>query len=337
MGSVVNAGVPAGVIEPAKNSLLLRLAQAGRWSEIAGAMPRFPFLPLVAGAAFSFLCLTPCPASAQTSVSGGAGASDYGLSNPVDLSLTNLPQTVAPLVGVPQVAVKKPPALYNSVRTTRPVVALTFDDGPHGTLTPKLLDILRVQGVRATFFVLGENVERYPDIARRIVAEGHEIANHSWDHPSLPRVSAERLDRELRRTTEIIEKTTGQKVTMMRPTYGALNDRVEKSLLEDYKLDVILWSVDPRDWKRPGADVVTRRMVGGAHPGAILLAHDIHPGTIAAMPDTIAQLKAKGYSFATVSELLTMDEPPSATNTPPPAAARPRAYEPSISVTGGTQ
>ena len=148
-------------------------------------------------------------------------------------------------------------------------------------------------------------------------------------------MSAERLDRELRRTTEIIEKTTGQKVTMMRPTYGALNDRVEKSLLEDYKLDVILWSVDPRDWKRPGADVVTRRMVGGAHPGAILLAHDIHPGTIAAMPGTIAQLKGKGYSFATVGELIALDEPPAATNAP--AAPRPRAYEPSISVTGGAQ
>ncbi len=247
------------------------------------------------------------------------------------------PATVAssPAI-VPVAGAQKSPALYNSVHTTRPVVALTFDDGPHATLTPKLLDILRAQGVHATFFVLGENVERYPDIARRIVAEGHEIANHSWDHPSLPRVSAERLDRELRRTSEIIEKTTGQKVTMMRPTYGALNDRVEKSLLENYKLDVILWSVDPRDWKRPGADVVTRRMVGGAHPGAILLAHDIHPGTIVAMPDTIAQLKAKGYTFATVSELIAMDEP-KAEARPSPSPARPQSYEPSVSVTGESQ
>ncbi len=212
---------------------------------------------------------------------------------------------------------KKVPGLYDMVRTVRPVVALTFDDGPHATLTPKLLDILAREHVHATFFVLGTNVSLYPDIARRIVAEGHEIANHSWNHPSLPKVSAERLDRELRRTTELIEQTTGQKVTMMRPTYGALNDRVKKALLNDYKLDVILWSVDPRDWKRPGASVVARRMVSGAHPGAILLAHDIHPGTIEAVPQVISDLKAKGYSFATMSELLAMDDPSlAATNAP---------------------
>ncbi|MBU3664528.1 MAG: polysaccharide deacetylase family protein [Chthoniobacterales bacterium] len=205
------------------------------------------------------------------------------------------------------------PGLFNSVYTSQKVVALTFDDGPHGQLTPKLLDILRAEDVPATFFVLGSNVSAYPDIARRIVNEGHEIANHSWDHPSLPKVSAERLDREIRRTSEIIEQTTGQKVTIMRPTYGALNERVQRSLINDYGLDVILWSVDPRDWKRPGADVVTRRLVTGAHPGAILLAHDIHPGTIAAMPQTISQLKAKGYRFVTVSQLLAMAEPP-----PPP-------------------
>ena len=247
------------------------------------------------------------------------------------------PAIAAPQPG-PDTAARKPPALYNSVRTTRPVLALTFDDGPHGTLTPKLLDILRAQGVRATFFVLGENVALYPDIARRIVAEGHEIANHSWGHPSLPTVGAGRLDREIRDTTAIIEKTTGQKVTLLRPTYGALNDRVKKTLLEDYKLDVIMWSVDPRDWKRPGPGVVTKRLVVGAHPGAILLVHDIHPGTIAAVPDTIAQLKAKGYAFATVSELLAMDDPAlSATTAPAAAAAPPRPYGPSASITGGAQ
>ena len=240
----------------------------------------------------------------------------------------------------PDAAARRAPALYNSVRTTKPVLALTFDDGPHGTLTPKLLDILREQGVRATFFVLGENVAMYPDIARRIVAEGHEIANHSYDHPSLPTVGAARLDREIRDTTALIEKTTGQKVAVMRPTYGALNERVKKALLEDYKLDVILWSVDPRDWKRPGPGVVTKRLVSGAHPGAILLAHDIHPGTIAAVPDTIAQLKAKGYTFATVSELIAMDDPAlSATNAPAAAAATPRPYGggPSTSITGGSR
>ena len=291
------------------------------------------FFPRGAGLLVWLLFVWCSAVCAQPTVTVTADAPRFAMTNEVLLAPTNQPAAGAPSVAFQAPPTGRAPALYNSVRTTNPVVALTFDDGPHGTLTPKLLDILAREGVHATFFVLGTNVAMYPDIAKRIVAEGHEIANHSWEHPSLPRVSAERLDRELGRTTEIIEKTTGQKVTMMRPTYGALNDRVEKSLLEDYKLDVILWSVDPRDWKRPGADTVTRRLVGGAHPGAILLAHDIHPGTIAAIPGTIAQLKAKGYSFATVSELIAMDEP-KADALPSPSPARPQSYEPSVSVTG---
>jgi len=201
------------------------------------------------------------------------------------------------------------PALWNSVNTKRKVVALTFDDGPHGKLTPQLLDLLQRENVRATFFVLGSLVAANPQIVQRMAAEGHEVANHTWDHPRLPSLSPEKLDQQIRKTTEIIEQNTGKKVTIMRPTYGLYNERIKNQLLRDYRLDIILWSVDPNDWKKPGAGTVARRLVAGAHPGAILLAHDIHPGTIAAMPRTIADLKAKGYEFATVSELLAMDEP----------------------------
>lgn len=208
------------------------------------------------------------------------------------------------------------PALWNSVNTSRKVVALTYDDGPHAKLTPQLLDILRSENVRATFFVLGSLVEAYPQIVQRMAAEGHEVANHTWDHPRLPSLSAEKFDRQIRETTAIIEKNTGQKVTIMRPTYGLYNERVKNDLLEKYRLDMILWSVDPNDWKKPGANTVARRLIEGAHPGAILLAHDIHPGTIAATPKAIAGLKAKGYEFVTVSELLAMDEAPAPSPTP---------------------
>lgn len=211
------------------------------------------------------------------------------------------------------------PALWNSVNTSRKVVALTYDDGPHAKLTPQLLDILKRENVRATFFVLGSLVEAYPQIVQRMAAEGHEVANHTWDHPRLPSLSAEKLDRQIRETTAIIEKNTGQKVTIMRPTYGLYNERVKNDLLEKYRLDMILWSVDPNDWKKPGANTVARRLIEGAHPGAILLAHDIHPGTIQATPKAIAGLKAKGYEFVTVSELLAMDEAPTPTPTPTPA------------------
>lgn len=202
------------------------------------------------------------------------------------------------------------PAKFNSIKTTRPVLALTFDDGPHPELTPKLLDILRQKGVRATFFVLGGNVAKYPEIARRIVAEGHEIANHSYSHPALPRLGAARLKDEVGGTCDIIQQVTGRRPASMRPPYGALNASVEHALLRDYGLNIVLWSVDPLDWKRPGAAEVARRLVEGARPGAILLAHDIHPGTIEAIPEVIAQLKSQGYTFATVGQLQALQNLP---------------------------
>jgi peptidoglycan/xylan/chitin deacetylase (PgdA/CDA1 family) len=210
------------------------------------------------------------------------------------------------------------PALWNSVNTKRKIVALTFDDGPHGKLTPRLLDLLRRENVRATFFVLGSLVAANPQIVQRMAAEGHEVANHTWDHPRLPSLSPEKFDEQIRKTTEIIEQNTGKKVTIMRPTYGLYNERVKNELLSTYGLDIILWSVDPNDWKKPGAKAVARRLADGAHPGAILLAHDIHPGTIAAMPQAIVDLKATGYEFATVSELLAMDEAETPETTPAP-------------------
>lgn len=218
------------------------------------------------------------------------------------------------------------PASYNSVYTSRPVLALTFDDGPHPELTPKLLDLLRAEGVRATFYVVGRNVEAYPDIARRIVAEGHEIANHSWSHPSLTSLGAGRLNQEIRGTSEIIERTTGRRPTNLRPPYGAINERVRQTVFKDHGMDVVIWSVDPLDWRRPGASVVSKRLVEGAAPGAILLAHDIHPGTIEAMPETISGIKAKGLGFVTVSQLLALREPlpskPVTTPSQPQAAVR---------------
>ncbi|MBJ7327988.1 MAG: polysaccharide deacetylase family protein [Chthoniobacterales bacterium] len=277
----------------------------------------------------ALLCAEGIPLDNQAHLQA-AGAHD--LTTPADLVMP--PPSVGPAaesprqwskplqptneIAAPRVA--RVPATYNSVHTNRRVLALTFDDGPSAELTPKLLDLLKKEGVRATFFVIGSNVQAHPDIARRIVAEGHEIANHSWSHPQLPRLGAERLEQEIKNTTDIIEQTTGQRVTMMRPPYGAINERVKNAIIKTHGLDLLMWSVDPRDWTRPGPEAVERRLLAGAAPGAIMLCHDIHSGTIAAMPGTIAQLKAKGYSFATVSELLAMDEP----RPPKPAVAKPK-------------
>jgi peptidoglycan/xylan/chitin deacetylase (PgdA/CDA1 family) len=246
------------------------------------------------------------PVKAETNVAPAAERSGS--------SMALHPETAAPA--------RPRPGLHRAVNTARKAVALTFDDGPHGKLTPQLLDVLQREQVPATFFVLGSLVEAHPQIVRRMAAEGHEVANHTWDHPKLTSLNDQQLERQIRDTTAIIEENTGQKVTLMRPTYGLYNDRVKDQILGKYQLDMVLWSVDPKDWKKPGSDTVARRLVQGARPGAILLAHDIHPGTIAAAPKAIAALKAKGFEFVTVSQLLAMEEAPSPTPHPPELAGK---------------
>jgi len=212
---------------------------------------------------------------------------------------------------------------YNSVTVDGPFIAMTFDDGPSAVLTPRLLDILKQRNIKATFFVLGQLAQEHPEIIARAVAEGHEIANHSWDHKALTKVGDGGLKHELSDTSEAISKVTGKPVTLMRPPYGATNARLNKAFEKEYGMKVILWSVDPLDWKRPGPQVVSQRIIAGTRPGAIILAHDIHPGTIEAMPPTFDALLAKGYKFVTVSELLAMESKnpaPKPSASPAPAA-----------------
>ncbi len=196
---------------------------------------------------------------------------------------------------------------FHSASIGTPHLALTFDDGPHGTLTPRLLDMLAERQARATFYVIGRNVEAHPKIARRIVEEGHEIANHTWSHPALSRLSAERVAEELRRTHETVLEVTGVRMSNLRPPYGALNDRVRQVAFDRHGYDTVMWSVDPLDWKHRNAERVTRELVAGAAPGAVLLCHDIHASTVAAMPSTLEQLHGRGFRLVTVSDLMAMN------------------------------
>jgi peptidoglycan/xylan/chitin deacetylase (PgdA/CDA1 family) len=211
---------------------------------------------------------------------------------------------------------------YTAIRVDGPYIAMTFDDGPSAVLTPRLLDILKQRNIKATFFVLGQLAQEHPEIISRALAEGHEIANHSWDHKALNKLGEGGLQHELADTSATITKTTGKPVTLMRPPYGATNPRLNKAIEKEYGMKVILWSVDPLDWKRPGPQVITQRILAGTQPGSIILAHDIHPGTIEAMPSTFDALLAKGYKFVTVSELLAMESKnPAPTPSASPAAA----------------
>lgn len=192
-------------------------------------------------------------------------------------------------------------------RHGNPTIALTFDDGPHPVHTPRLLDMLRKAGVRATFYVLGSLVAKHPDIIDRMVREGHEIGNHTWSHPDLRRLGDREIRRELQKTEDAVLAVTGRRTFSMRPPYGAINPRVIASIPESHR-PVVLWTVDPLDWRKPGAGVVAKRLVSGSTPGAILLCHDIHQETIDAIGIALPELTKKGYTFSTVSEMLTQTQ-----------------------------
>lgn len=237
-----------------------------------------------------------------------------------------VPPTSAPAASPAPAAGSTPPAaaapvrpefVYSAVHVNGPYIAMTFDDGPHATLTPKLLDLLKERKIKATFFVIGKNAAEYPDILKRIAAEGHEIANHSWSHPDLAKMSQDTVRGELSKTQDAITNTVARPVTLMRPPYGALQTSQKQWVHDTYGYRIILWDVDPLDWRRPGAAVVSERILKGAKPGSIILAHDIHPGTVEAMPGTLDQLIARGFQFVTVSDLIKMEVAP----TPAPGKA----------------
>jgi peptidoglycan/xylan/chitin deacetylase (PgdA/CDA1 family) len=174
-------------------------------------------------------------------------------------------------------------ATYSQVRVDQPYIAMTFDDGPSSENTPRLLEMLKQRNIKATFFLIGENAAANPDLVRRILAEGHEIGNHSWTHPQLSKLSDDRVTTEITKTQGAIKDASGYTPTLLRPPYGAITARQREWIENQFGLNIILWSVDPLDWKRPGASVITQRILSQVRPGAIILSHDIHKQTIDAI------------------------------------------------------
>lgn len=195
---------------------------------------------------------------------------------------------------------------FSRVPVSGQYCAITFDDGPHAQNTPRLLDILRARNIKSTFFVVGRNVDLYPGITRQIVAEGHEIASHTYTHRLLTKLSDDQVRQELDKTRDAIVKATGVQPRVMRPPYGALLQRQREWVHAEYGYPTILWSVDPNDWQRPGPSAICARILTQTTAGGIILAHDIHAGTVDAMPATLDGLLRKGFKFVTVSQLLAM-------------------------------
>lgn len=213
--------------------------------------------------------------------------------------------------------------------------ALTFDDGP-SVNTPHLLDELAEYGIPATFFLLGSQAERHPDLVKRILAEGHEVGNHSYSHPNLRAVSPARKEEELRRTENIL-LGLGASPRFVRPPYGAYDAYTEK-VAESLGLSVMLWSLDSRDWQRLPENYATLRSTRGTlyAPGTlrgIFLFHDTHRRTVDDLPRIIRDLRAGGCQrFVTVSDYLEglMDPEPGLLMTRVKPHAEPGMEEPSL-------
>lgn len=190
------------------------------------------------------------------------------------------------------------------VPTSHKVIALTFDDGPHRDTTPALLAVLAAKDVRATFFVVGENIVRFPNLLNSVVAGGHEIANHTYDHRIANRISRDELFADLAKTEAAIS-AVAPKPTLFRPPGGGYNDQLVLDL-KKHGYTTVLWSVDPRDWERSSAERTAGFVVKHAFPGAIVLLHEglgaIH--TPEAVGVIIDRLREQGYRFVTVSELM---------------------------------
>jgi peptidoglycan/xylan/chitin deacetylase (PgdA/CDA1 family) len=178
-------------------------------------------------------------------------------------------------------------------------VALTFDDGPAAGYTATLLTYLAQYNARATFFTVGQNVIAHPELVRAESQAGNEVGNHSWNHPDLTKLSSEQVAYQLNRTSAAIKAATGKAPTLFRPPYGAVNSTVRGAT----SLSPVLWTLDTEDWKYPDAAKVARSVIGKVQRNDVVLMHDIHPTSVAAVPEILRTLTAQGYHFVTVSHL----------------------------------
>jgi cellulose synthase/poly-beta-1,6-N-acetylglucosamine synthase-like glycosyltransferase/peptidoglycan/xylan/chitin deacetylase (PgdA/CDA1 family)/spore germination protein YaaH len=205
------------------------------------------------------------------------------------------------------------PTLYHQGAGGEHEVAITFDDGPSPEWTPKVLDILKAAHVKAAFFLVGVNAERYPGLVKRIVAEGHEIGNHTYYHPNLALCWPEHVRVELNATQLLIETITGRSTTLFRPPYGAdtspsqISELVPLKIAQDLNYLCVLENIDPQDWAKPGADIILRRIKQQRRDGNIILLHDAggdRSQTVEALPKILDWLHTRGDTIVPLSTLL---------------------------------
>jgi len=184
-------------------------------------------------------------------------------------------------------------------KRSRKAVALTFDDGPNPNTTPVALELLKKYNAKATFFMVGRSVAGNEDIIKRVVAEGHQIGNHSWSHPLLTKVTLEQAKSQINDTTEALKKASGQDIHIMRPPYGGINSAIQAAVDQSF----ILWDIDTLDWKNRNTASIMKE-VQKTQSGSIILMHDIHQTSIDALPSVLQYLTEQGFELVTIDELM---------------------------------
>ncbi len=181
----------------------------------------------------------------------------------------------------------------------KPMVALTFDDGPHPKYTAQIIDELNKYNGLATFFVLGSRVEKYPETVKTIIENGNQIGNHTYDHIELTKLDSLRISDEITKTTNAIYDVTGSRPEAVRPSYGSIDSKVRANT----GMPLILWSVDTLDWKTRNKNLIVREALKKVKDGDIILMHDIYKTTADAAAVIIKELNTRGYQLVTVNEL----------------------------------
>ncbi len=196
--------------------------------------------------------------------------------------------------------------IYRAASGNKKQIALTFDDGPHPTKTPQILDILNKYDIKATFFLIGKNIEYYPDIVKREINEGHEIGNHTYSHAQLDKLTKEAIEKEISDFENTLSCLCDYAPSIIRPPCGSFGNEL-KSAVEKINYKIVLWSIDTRDWSHTPADIITNNILSKAKSGDIILMHDYITGdspTPAVLEVIIPNLIEAGYEFVTVSELI---------------------------------
>ena len=181
-------------------------------------------------------------------------------------------------------------------------VALAFDDGPFG-FTNDILDILAAHDVKATFFIVGIQVEKFPEIARRIVDEGHQVGNHTYSHKLLTKVGKATWTSQIDQASVVIYDATGVHPVIFRPPYRGYDNEI-MDYVNEAGMTLVLWDVDPYDWKTSSASLVEKRIMKAVQPGSILTLHDLSAGTRKGLDSIIVSLKERGYELVTVGEMI---------------------------------